>query len=93
MKKTAAIAVFVLILALTACGRRSPSAETPQSGGTVQIPNPWRNVTEAEVKALCQGSLNVPEGAENIQWSVMEPAGEPALVQLSFVLNGLPFTA
>ena len=93
MKKTAAIAVFVLILALTACGRRSPSAETPQSGGTVQIPNPWRDVTEAEVKALCQGSLNVPEGAENIQWSVMEPAGEPALVQLSFDLNGLPFTA
>ena len=57
-----------------------------------QLANPWREITEEEAKALCPLSVAVPDGAENVQWSVMESAEEP-LVQLSFDLDGNFFTA
>ena len=101
MNKSLVIAFLLMTLALTACGRSgpaAPAAEMPQGGEAVQIANPWRNVTEAEAKALCPHSFRVPEGAENAAWSVMESAADAsgvpgALVQLSFELNGLSFTA
>ena len=99
MKKSIVWIVLLVMLALTACGRAAPAAETPQKAETPQaeeaagIPNPWREVSEDEAKTLCPGALRAPEGAENVRWSVMESAGAPALVQLSFDLNGLSFTA
>ncbi len=97
MKKTVAIVgsmlILILMLTLTACGQRVPVAGTPQADAPVQIPNPWRDVTEAEAKGSCPGSLRVPDGAQNVKWSIMETSGEPALVQLAFDLNGLSFTA
>ena len=93
MKKSIVIILLFTMLMLTACGQTAPTTEPQQDSGTVQIPNPWRDVTEAEAKTLCPGSLRVPEGAENVQWSAMESAGQPALVQLSFDLNGNSYTA
>lgn len=93
MKKTVAIAVLILMLVLTPLGQRSLAAETSVVGESVQMPNPWRDIAEAEAKELCPGSLGVPEGAENAHWSIMEEEGMPPLVQLSFDLNGLSFTA
>ena len=93
MRKTISIILLFAMLMLTACGRTVPVAEPQQESGTVQIPNPWRDVTEAEAKTLCPGSLRAPKGAENAQWSAMESAGQPALVQLSFDLNGNSYTA
>ena len=63
-----------------------------------QIANPWHDITEAEAEKICPKSFEVPEGAENVKWSVMEPAGassdtQGTLVQLSFDLDGNSFTA
>ncbi len=95
MKKTIALFLLFVLLAMTACGQASPAGETPQGGedAQVQLANPWRDVTEDEARTLCPGSLRAPEGAENVQWSVMESAGQPALVQLSFDLDGQSYTA
>ena len=102
MRKTIVIVLLFVILALTACGQTAPAAETPQStpaadtpqsGGEVHVANPWREVTETEAAGLCPGALTAPEGAENVRWSVMETAEQPALVQLDFDLNGYSYTA
>ena len=63
-----------------------------------QIANPWREITEAEATVFCPKSFRVPEGAQNVRWSVMDSAADPsgvpgALVQLSFDLNSNSFTA
>ncbi|MBR5344045.1 MAG: hypothetical protein IK149_09125 [Oscillospiraceae bacterium] len=68
------------------------SEETPQDE-VVGMPNPWREVTEDEARTLCPGALRAPDGAENVCWSVMETEGAPALVQLSFDLDGMSYTA
>lgn len=109
MKRTLILAVLILALALSACGKQTAPAETPaaepaassepaQAGEPAAIANPWRDVAEEEAKALCPASFVVPEGAENVRWSVLDPnadtSGAPgALVQLSFDQHGLNFTA
>ena len=85
MKKwIAAVAALVMLLGLAACG---------QIVGGEQTANPWRDTTEAEAAGLCPGTLRAPADAENLQWSVMEAEGQPALVQLCFDLNGNSYTA
>ena len=98
MKKIIPFVILAMLLVLTACGQTSPAAEPSQSGEAVGIANPWREITEAEAKELCPKSFSVPEGAENAAWSVLDSAADPsgtpgALVQLSFDLYGMSFTA
>ena len=110
MKKLFVVLVLILALCLAACGQGAPAAEPAQSGeapqdaepvqgdAPAQLANPWREVTEAEAKALCPRSFSVPAGAENVVWRVMDSAADPsgvpgALVQLSFELYGMEFTA
>ncbi len=99
MKKVISIVTLILlVMALTACGKSAAPAEAPQSSEPIGMPNPWRECTREEAAAFCPNLIAVPEGAENVRWSVMESAagesGVPgALVQLSFDLNGLSFTA
>ncbi len=93
----------VLLLCLTACAKKPAAQEAAtgteaMTGTEAALPNPWRDITEAEVDALCIKSFKVPEGAENVRWSAMEAAkgesGVPgALVQLNFDLYGNSFTA
>ncbi len=102
MKRTIALILLFAMLMLAGCGQSAPTAEpaqnepadgTPESGEAAQIANPWREIGEAEARALEAGALRAPEGAENARWSVMEAAGQAPLVQLSFDLDGLSFTA
>lgn len=70
--------------------------------GSTGMANPWRDdVTEEECAALVTRLFRVPEGAENVMWSIMDSAevqaaeGEEVspLVQLSFEMDGTQFTA
>ena len=87
----------VLLLCLTACGKK-PAAQEAATGTEAALANPWRDITETEANELCIKSFKAPEGAENLRWSAMDSArgesGMPGvLVQLSFDLNGNSFTA
>ena len=106
MKKAMVVVILAMLFVLAACGQTKPAAEPTaepaaeegKSGGAVQLANPWREVTEAEAKALCPKSFVVPDGAENAVWSVMDSAADAsgvpgALVQLDFDLDGNSFTA
>ena len=94
MKRTIIIIILLFtMLMLTACGQSSPAFEPQQDSGSVQIPNPWRDITETEAKAVYPQTFTVPDNAENAAWRVMESAGAPALLELDFELNGLHFTA
>ena len=103
MKRVLIVAVLVLalMLALVACGQKAAVEEASvpaQEEETASVANPWREVTQEEAQALCAKSFNVPEGAENVVWSVndsvADASGVPgALVQVAFDLNGMSFTA
>jgi len=84
--------MILLLLLLSACGQAEAPAQTADSGET-QIANPWREVTEAEARAVCPQAFTVPDGAENAVWRVMEESGKAALLELDFELDGLQFTA
>ena len=92
MKKAIPVLLILMLLLLAACGQKEAPAQTTDSE-SVQIANPWREVTEAEAKAVYPQTFTVPGGAENAAWRVMENAGAPALLELDFELNGLQFTA
>ena len=72
-----------------------------EESGSVGMANPWRDVTEEEAASVVTHLFRVPEGAENVMWSMMdageaqETEGEEVspLVQLFFEMNGTQFTA
>ena len=75
-----------------------PAAEEPEEETGVGMANPWVEVTEEEAKAQCSPLFRVPAGAEVQAWLMCEALGDPAaglgpMVQLSFALDGLNFTA
>ena len=59
---------------------------------TIGMANPWRVITEEEARNFFPLGYVVPEGAENVEWSVMESADANPLLQLSFDLNGQHYT-
>ncbi len=69
-----------------------------EEGGVVGIANPWVDITEAEAKEIIPRLFKLPEGATDLGWMKCEELGDPEkgispLVQLSFTLEGDPFTA
>lgn len=76
------------------------SYDGEESGG-VGMANPWRDVTEEEAASVVTHLFRVPEGAENVMWSMMdageaqeaEGEGVSPLVQLFFEMDGTQFTA
>lgn len=103
MKRVLIIAVLVLalMLALVACGQNAAVEEASapaQEEESVSMANPWREVSQEEAQGACIRSFNVPEGAENVVWSIMDSDVDEAdvrgaLVQVAFDLNGMHFTA
>ncbi len=64
----------------------------------VGIANPWVSITEDEAKELCTRLFKAPEGAQVQDWLKCEALADPdkgvgPLVQLSFALDGMDFTA
>lgn len=101
-RKLCLILVIILMMALCACGKKAEAPAEPEiTAGpdeSVDMANPWHDITEAEAKELCPKSFIAPENARNVQWRVLDSAADPsgipgALVQLSFDLDGNSFTA
>ncbi len=59
----------------------------------INMSNPWREITEEEARDFFTFGYVVPEGAENVVWSVLESADANPLLQRSFDLNGQHYTA
>ena len=59
----------------------------------IGMANPWRVITEEEALQFFSQPFAVPEGAENVEWSVLESADSNPLLQLSFDLDGQHYTA
>ena len=73
--------------------------EEPDEGEvSVGMGSPWVDITEEEANKQCQRLFKAPEGADGQEWSMCEALGDPdngvgPLIQLSFLLNELDFTA
>ena len=110
MKKWICLLLSLVVLTgLCACGAKQtepkPTQEPAQETGELtenqapaQMANPWRDISEDEARELCAKSFVVPDGAENVQWSVLDSAADSsgipgALIQLSFDLYVNHFTA
>lgn len=100
MKKILMIVmVLAMVFALVACGQSADTTQPAQDeGASVEMANPWREVTQEEAQAAVARSFNVPEGAENVVWSIMDSAADESgvpgpLVQVVFDLNGMTLTA
>ena len=85
-----------LVDAKEALSGNKVTVEKTDSG--VGMANPWTEITEEEADRLVARLFKAPEGAEDVTWFKCEELGDKSknlspLVQLSFTLNGLPFTA
>ena len=74
------------------------AANADASEAVVGMANPWVTITEDEAKELCLRLFKAPEGAQVQEWLKCEDLGDPdkgigPLVQLSFELDGMEFTA
>ena len=85
-----------LVDAKEALSGNKVTVEKTDSG--VGMANPWTEITEEEADRLVARLFKAPEGAEDVTWFKCEELGDKSknlspMVQLSFTLNGLPFTA
>ncbi len=84
------LVLMLLLLPLSACG---------DSKKSTRIANPWKEISEEEASALVPNLFKAPDEATNIRWSsVQVQVTEESqflgpLVQLSFELDGLNYTA
>ncbi len=70
------------------------AGEEPEVG----MGNPWVEITEEEAKNYCDRLFKAPPGAKDQEWLKCEELGDPEkgvqpMIQLSFELDGLYFTA
>ena len=73
-------------------------AEETAEEAEVGMANPWRDCTQEEAAEKCARLFIAPEGAENVQWRVMDQTDDPEqnespLVELAFDLDGQSYTA
>ena len=73
-------------------------AESATAEETVEMSNPWIEISEQEAIGSCLRLFKAPEGAENIGWMKCDSLADPdngvgPLIQLDFSLDGRNFTA
>ena len=89
MKKYLSLLLTIaLCLALCACGSANEPAAEPATEPTeapAVMPNPVKEVTAEEQGTLAGLTLNAPEGAEKVVWSVIET--EPVIAQVVFMVD------
>ena len=100
MKKALVLFITILFLvSLFSCGNAAPATGTGEDpaaqtdGGSVTVANPVSDLTEEEAKEIYPRSFRVPTDAENVSWSKISTDDGAVLIQLSFTLDRLSFTA
>lgn len=97
----------LILLSLVGCTKKEPDTGADEepvvqfvdegSEASVGMGNPWRECTEEEVWEYAPNGFSAPEGATNIQWSLMEVKDNKVLpgtmVQLTFDYDGVSFVA
>ncbi len=73
-------------------------AAEEEEEGFVGMANPWVDITEDEAEKMIPRLFKAPEGAEVLGWMNCEDLADPdkgigPMVQLSFMLDGLSYTA
>ena len=63
-----------------------------------RMANPWVDISAEEAHEIVPRLFKVPDGGEDPEWMKCEDLGDPEkgigpMVQLSFMLDGMPFTA
>ncbi len=76
----------------------APKGEGAEEPGYVGMVNPWHECTEEEAREACFRLFKAPEGAEVLDWMMMEPqedtpSGVGPMVQLDFKLDDLIYCA
>ena len=68
--------------------------EEEEEAGAIGMPNPWKEVTLEEAQEAVSPLFAIPEGAENVEITMMEdPEAKSPLVQANFTLDGREFIA
>jgi hypothetical protein len=107
-KSISIILAGLMTLSLVACGNTSDNTagqdtgsdvttDTAVSESSTSIANPWRDCTEEEAYAFAPNGFSAPEGATNVNWSIMEVADTRELpgtmVQLTFDMDNVSYVA
>lgn len=113
MKKRylAIILTCVMALSLAACGSNPAPTSVPaneassevsassenSTEATVGLPNPWEDITEEKADAMFPNLFKIPEGATNVQWSMLKAKDDTTLpgtmIQANFDLDGVSYVA
>ena len=101
-KKIAKAAAGILTCAIlvTGCGagnggQQTEAEKTEAETQTMTLANPWVSCTAEEAAGICDNLFVVPEGASDVNWlklTTVNP-GEKELVQVTFTLDGISYTA
>lgn len=106
---TVLLVAGVMSLSIVACNSSETTTDSVSAASTVEaaeaastaeavaeasaeLANPWTSITEEEASEIIPNSFSAPEGATNVEWSV-NTSGDSPLVQLTFDLDDLSFTA
>lgn len=89
-------AVMLIILCIAGCGAGTGNAAPKKqdtadqmSGGLMNMANPWRESSEAEIEELIGKNIDLPEDISNVYFQVMN---EGELCEIDFDYDGLSFT-
>ncbi len=96
-----AVMTAMLFMLATACGNKAAgesSAAAKEEEAKKNMGNPWVDITEAEAQEIIPRLFVAPEGSTSQVWMKCEALGDTEkgispVVQLSFMLDGMDFTA
>ena len=93
MKKAVVLSAICLMILCAACAKKEEPAKEPETAATeeakVGVPNPMVEVTKDELMEKLGLGFNVPEGAENVKYFIIDGK----MAEMQFVFNTVKINA